>query len=93
MSFQAYLDKVEEKTGKTPQELLDEAKAKGFDENAKAAEVLAWLKEKYELGRGHGMALFYVIKNGPKISSKHIGSDGVHSDVSGTLILTGKVEK
>ncbi len=30
MSFQAYLDAIEKKTGKTPQELLDEAHALGF---------------------------------------------------------------
>ena len=31
MSFQAYLDNIEEKTGKTPRELIAEAKEKGFD--------------------------------------------------------------
>lgn len=90
MSFQAYLDKIEEKTGKTPQELLDEAQAKGFDANSKASDVLAWLKETYELGRGHGMALFHVLKNGATISSKHVGSETAHSDPTNTLILTGK---
>ncbi len=30
MSFQAYLDAIEMKTGKTPQELLDEAHARGL---------------------------------------------------------------
>jgi hypothetical protein len=93
MSFQAYLDNIEEKTGKTPQEFIDEAKAKGFDSNTKAGEILAWLKEDYSLGRGHGMALVQVIKNGPKIDSKHVGSGGSHSDESDTLILTGKKRK
>jgi len=90
MSFQAYLDKIEEKTGKTPQQLLDEAKLKGFGKSTKASEVLTWLKDEYELGRGHGMALLHVIKNGSKISSKHVGSGKVHNDASDTLILTGK---
>lgn len=90
MSFQAYLDNIEEKTGKTPQELVDEVKAKGFDSNTKAGEILSWLKNDYELGRGHGMALVYVIKNGPTIGDKHVGSGSVHSDESDTLILTGK---
>lgn len=90
MSFQAYLDNIEEKTGKTPQELVNEAKAKGFDSTTKAGEILAWLKDEYALGRGHGMALVYVIKNGPKIGDTHVGSGGVHSDESDTLILTGK---
>jgi hypothetical protein len=93
MSFQAYLDNIEEKTGKTPQEFIDEAKAKGFDSNTKAGEILAWLKEDYGLGRGHGMALVHLIKNGPKIDSKHVGSGGSHSDESDTLILTGKKRK
>lgn len=90
MSFQAYLDKIEVKTGKTPQQLLDEAKIKGFDESTKASEVLTWLKDEYELGRGHGMALFHVIKNGTKISNKHVGSGKAHNDTSDTLVLTGK---
>lgn len=93
MSFQAYLDNIEEKTGKPPQELIDEAKAKGFDNNTKAGEILTWLKDEYELGRGHGMALVHVIKNGPKIGNKHIGSGSTHNDESDTLILTGKKNK
>ena len=31
MSFQAYLDTIEKKTGRTPRQLVDEARAKGFD--------------------------------------------------------------
>ena len=93
MSFQAYLDTLEEKTGKTPRELLDQAKSKGFDNKTNAGEILSWLKDEYELGRGHGMALVYVIKNGPKIGDKHVGSGGMHSDKSDTLVLTGKKKK
>lgn len=90
MSFQAYLDAIETKTGKTPQVLLDEATAKGFGSDTKAGEILAWLQEEYKLGRGHGMALVHVIKKGVKIESKHVGSGGTHSDESDTLILSGK---
>lgn len=93
MSFQAYLDNIEEKTGKTPQEFIDEATAKGFDKDTKAGDILAWLKDEYGLGRGHGMALVYVIKNGPQINEKHVGSGGTHNDESDTLILTGKKKK
>jgi hypothetical protein len=94
MSFQAYLDNIEEKTGKTPQEIIDEAKAKGFDKpGTKAGEIINWLKEDYGLGRGHAMALVYVIKNGSKIGTKHVNSGGTHSDDSDTLILTGKKKK
>ena len=35
MSFQAYLDNIEVKTGKTPQELIDLAHAKGFSKDTK----------------------------------------------------------
>jgi hypothetical protein len=91
MSFQAYLDNIEEKTGKIPQELVDEAKAKGFDKpGTKAGDIVNWLKQEYGLGRGHAMALVYVIKNGPKIGSKHVNSGGSHSDESDTLRLDGK---
>lgn len=89
MSFQAYLDNIETKTGKTPNELLAEAKEKGFDANTKAGEIINWLKEEYDLGRGHAMAISYVIKNGPKIGDKHIGISGSHRDDSDTLRLDG----
>jgi hypothetical protein len=93
MSFQAYLDTAEAKTGKTPRELVDEAHARGFDGSTKAGEILEWLKTDYELGRGHGMALVHVIKNGPTISEKHVGTDGVHRDESTELWLDGKASK
>jgi hypothetical protein len=58
MSFQAYLDNIEEKTGKTPNDFIAMAKEKGFDNpKTKAAEIVAWLKEDYGLGRGHAMAI------------------------------------
>ena len=94
MSFQAYLDNIEEKTGKTPREFIDEAKEKGFDDpDAKAAEIVDWLKRDYDLGRGHAMALVHVIKKGPGIDAKHVGSGGSHSDESDTLWLDGKETK
>lgn len=91
MSFQAYLDKIEEKTGKTPRELVDEAHRHGYGAaDVKAATILDWLKADYELGRGHAMALVYVIKNGTTISDKHVGRPGPHGDKSNTLWLDGK---
>lgn len=89
MSFQAYLDNIELKTGKTPQEFIDMAYAKGFASDTKASDIVAWLKEDFGLGHGHAMALVHVIKNGAAISDKHVGSDGVHSDDSDTLRLDG----
>ncbi len=94
MSFQAYLDAVEVKTGLTPRQLLDIAESKGFKEpSVKAGVILEWLKADYDLGRGHGMALVHVIKNGPRIDSKHVGSQGTHRDESDLLWLDGKASK
>lgn len=89
MSFQAYLDNIEAKTGKTPQELLDIAKSNGFDQATKASDIIEWLKADYDLGRGHAMALVHVIKHGPKIDAKHVGSGGAHNDPSDELRLDG----
>jgi hypothetical protein len=94
MSFQAYLDAVEKKTGLTPRQLLEIAKDKGFDDpSVKATTILDWLKNDYELGRGHGMAMVHVIKKGPKIDAKHVGSSGPHRDDSDTLWLDGTASK
>lgn len=89
MSFQAYLDKIEEKTGKIPAQLVAEAHDLGFDTTSKPAEVIAWLKNDYDLGRGHAMALVHVIRNGTTISDKHVGTNGVHRDESNELRLDG----
>lgn len=89
MSFQAYLDNIEKKTGKTPQQLIDLAHDKGFDEGSKAGEIASWLKDEFELGHGHAMALVHVIKRGPQISEKHVGSGTAHNDESETLRLDG----
>ncbi|GIH02211.1 hypothetical protein Rhe02_02780 [Rhizocola hellebori] len=91
MSFQAYLDNIELKTGLTPRQFLALAKQHGFDQpDTKAGAIVEWLKEDYGLGRGHAMALVHVIKNGPKISAKHVGKAGAHGDESDTLWLDGK---
>lgn len=89
MSFQAYLDNAEKKTGKTPQQIVDLARAQGFGPDTLAGEILAWLKDELDLGRGHGMALVHVIKNGPTISDAHVGSGGTHADDSTELRLDG----
>ena len=93
MSFQAYLDAVEDKTGKTPRELVAEAEEHGFGPGTKAGDILAWLKDDYGLGRGHGMAMVHVITKGPQIDTKFVGTDGVHRDESATLRLDGKATK
>lgn len=90
MSFQAYLDNIELKTGKTPNEFIALAKEKGFtDPSTKAGVIIAWLKEDFGLGHGHAMALVHVIKNGAEIGDKHVGTTGAHRDESNTLNLNG----
>jgi len=89
VSFQAYLDSIEKKTGRTPREFIEMASARGYNENTKAGEIVDWLKEDFDIGRGHAMALVHVIKNGPQISDKHVGTDGVHRDESDVLLLDG----
>ena len=94
MSFQAYLDTIEKKTGLTPRQLVDIAHERGLDgPGVKAGDILAWLKEDYDLGRGHGMAMVHVIQKGPVISEKHVGTDGVHRDETKTLWLDGIATK
>lgn len=89
MSFQAYLDTIERKTGLTPAELVAQAHERGFGPGTKAGPILEWLADTYGLGRGHGMALVHVVTKGPMISEKHVGTDGVHRDASTTLRLDG----
>lgn len=93
MSFQAYLDTIEKKTGLTPRQLVDLAHERGFDASTKATPILAWLAEDYGLGRGHGMALVHVITKGDRIDSKHVGTDSSHSDPSEQLWLDGVATK
>ena len=89
MSFQAYIDAVEKKTVKIPAALLEEAHSRGYGPDTKAGEIVDWLKEEYDVGRGHAMAFVHVVKNGATISDKHVGSTGSHRDESTELRLDG----
>ena len=93
MSFQAYLDNVETKTGITPRQFIALASEQGFELGSKPGPVVAWLKETYGIGHGHAQALSHVITKGPVIASKHVGTDGTHSDPSETLWLDGVATK
>lgn len=94
MSFQAYLDAVEQKTGLTPRQLIAIAEQKGLaGRSVKAAEILEWLKNDYGLGRGHGMAMVHVITKGPNIDAKHVGTAGAHRDETDVLWLDGIATK
>ena len=93
MSFQAYLDSIETKTGLTPRQLVALAQERGFDASTKATPIVEWLAADYGLGRGHAMALVHVIKNGTAIGDKHVGTTGSHRDESATLWLDGAATK
>jgi hypothetical protein len=63
MSFQAYIDNIYTKTGKTPEDFKKLADKKGLLRPlAKASEVIAWLKKDFDLGHGHAMAIYAVFK-------------------------------
>jgi hypothetical protein len=63
MSFQAYIDNIKAKTGKTPEDFKKIAAGKGLlNDGVKAGEVVAWLKKDFELGHGHAMAIYMTFK-------------------------------
>lgn len=68
MSFQAYIDNIKSKTSKSPEDFKQLAEAKGFLENGelvkkvKATQITNWLKEEFQLGHGHAMAIFMTFK-------------------------------
>ncbi len=93
MSFQAYLDAVETKTGLTPRQIMALAYEKGFGPDTKATPIVEWLRDDYGLGRGHAMAMVHVITKGDRIDSKHVQSGGTHSDPKDHLWLDGIATK
>ncbi len=68
MSFQAYINNIKTKTGKTPDDFKKLVEKKGFLQNGalnpkiKATEITNWLKEEFELGQGHAMAIYATFK-------------------------------
>lgn len=94
MSFQAYLDALETTTGRTPRQLLETARERGFDApGTKAAAVVGWLADDYGAGRGHAMALWHVLRKGPAIDPRHVGTTGSHRDGSAVLWLDGRATR
>jgi Domain of unknown function (DUF4287)/Domain of unknown function (DUF5655) len=69
MSFQAYLDTVKAKTGKTPADFAKLAAEKGL---TKHGEIVAWLKTDFGLGHGHANAIVAVLL---KSDSRSASSD------------------
>ena len=76
MSFQAYLDNIKAKTGKGPEDFKKLAEKKGFlqkgklDPKVKAGDIVSWLKEDFDLGHGHSMAIYALFKGKKKEGDK-----------------------
>ncbi|MBL8648980.1 MAG: DUF4287 domain-containing protein [Sphingopyxis sp.] len=68
MSFQAYVDNVAAKTGKSPEDLKAIAIEKGLADDeglapgVKAGTIIDWLKQDYDLGHGHAMSIVAYLK-------------------------------
>lgn len=57
-AFQSYLENIKAKTGKTPEDFRALAQKKGL---TKHGEIIAWLKQDFELGHGHANAVAAVL--------------------------------
>ena len=71
MSFQAYLDNIKAKTGKTTEDFIRLAAQKGLiGPGVKSEQIVTWLKEDFGLNRGHAMAIVLVLKSAtqPKLT-------------------------
>ncbi len=63
MTLKAYLDNIEAKTGKTPEDFRVLAEKKGFlGDGGKTGEIVNWLKKDFGLGHGHAMAIVLTLK-------------------------------
>ena len=68
MSYQAYLANIQAKTGKSPTDFRALAAKKRFTQNdrlapgVKAGAIVKWLKEDFQLGHGHAMAIYALLK-------------------------------
>lgn len=76
MSFQAYLDNIKTKTGKTPDDFKKLAVKNGLlKAGTKAGEIVAWLKKDFNLGHGHAMAIYALLKSSIPSAEKKSGKN------------------
>jgi hypothetical protein len=82
MTYQAYLDTIKSKTGKTPADFRKLAAKKGL---TKYPELMTWLKSEFELGHGHANVIAHEIVNAdaPKVTK----------DEAVAKLFSGKKEK
>ena len=71
MTYKAYIDNIYAKTGKTPEDYLKMAKAKGLVNHV---DLLKWLRTDCGLGHGHANAVILYIQN-PALGKRKIEED------------------
>ena len=70
MSFQAYIDNIKAKTGKTPEDFRQHAEESGLVvADLKATDLINLLAKDFGLGRGHSMAIWEVFKSSGWVNS------------------------
>jgi hypothetical protein len=65
MSFQGYLNTIKEKTGKGPADfraIAEERVTQNGELKVKAGDITNWLKNDFELGHGHSIAIYALLK-------------------------------
>lgn len=79
MTFQAYLDNIKAKTGKTPEDFRAEARERGI---VKYGDLMAWLKSDYGLGHGHANAIAQLIVHNAedKLEKIKVGTGKTQAD-------------
>ena len=64
MTFQAYLDNIQQRTGKTPEDFHALAKQQDLlGPQLTATRLVKWLADEFGLGHGHAMAIWAVFKS------------------------------
>lgn len=67
MTFQAYIDNIYKKTGKTPDDFRKLADQKGLlKPGVKPMQIVDWLKKDHGLGHGHAMAIYATFQGRKK---------------------------
>jgi transposase len=71
MSFEAYIENIQKKTGKTPEQLKEAMVEKGvFSADMKAGVLVDFLAKEFGLGHGHSMAIWAVFKDEGWVTQK-----------------------
>jgi hypothetical protein len=82
MSFQAYIDNIKAKTGKSPDDFRGLAVKKGL---TKSGEIVTWLKDEFGLGHGHARAIAHLLVQPDTVADSS-------KDKFGTLFTAGKAK-